>query len=94
MLREFKKQQIMRQIEKQDIDQQYEPSPSLGDEDATRSPQEQKGNLKKQSQYVPGIMNVTPFMKGGYGNISDLGIGENKANQSQSKPISSYFSAK
>jgi hypothetical protein len=42
-----------------------------------------KVDLKKQSQFVPGLMGVTPFAKGDYGDISVAGIEENKANQSQ-----------
>ncbi len=36
--------------------------------------------LKKQSQFVPDIMGVTPFMEGGYGIIPAGRFDENKAN--------------
>jgi hypothetical protein len=40
--------------------------------------------LKKQSQFVPGLMGVRPFMKGGYEDSSPVDEVENKAKQSQS----------
>ena len=78
MLREFKKQQIMRRIEFQDTG--YHPAIN-----GTRAPMEKKVDLKKQSQYVPGLMGATSFIKGDYGNNPVHGIGENKPNQSQSQ---------
>jgi len=48
IMNELKKQQIMRRIEQQD-DEQYEPSPSLRDEAATRCPAEKKVDMKKQT---------------------------------------------
>jgi len=38
-------------------------------------------NLKKQSQFVPAMIGITPFVKGFYGNGSAAGDDENKANQ-------------
>jgi len=59
-------------------------SPSLRDEAATRCTlAEKKGDLKKQSQFVPGLSNVTSYLKGDYGNKPAHGVEENKAN---SKP--------
>ena len=82
IMNELKKREIMRRIEYQDGDEQYEPSPSLRDEAATRCPAEKKGDLKKQSQFAPELMGVTPFDKGDYGNMP-AGDGEkNKAKQS------------
>jgi len=96
MMNELKKHEIMRRIEYQDAEQQYEPSPSLRDEAATRSnspsvrneaatrcPAEKKGDLKKQSQFAPDLMGVTPYVKGDYGKTPAHGIEENKAKQSQ-----------
>ncbi len=80
MLREFKKQQIMKQIIQQDTGRQSEPSPSLRDEAATRSNAGKNIDLKKQSQFMPDLMGVTPFMKSDYDNISAAEIEENKAN--------------
>ncbi len=37
-------------------------------------------DLKKQSQFMPGIMGVKPFMKEAYGNNMPTGEDENKAN--------------
>ena len=42
-----------------------------------------KRNLKKQSQFLPGQIGVTSFVKGDYGNKPACGAEENKANQSQ-----------
>ena len=56
-------------------------SPSQS-ETATR-PAEKKGDLKKQSQFVPAPIGATSFVKGDYGNTPALGAEENKANQSQ-----------
>jgi len=80
MLREFKKQQIMRRIEQQDIS--YDQA--VGGVEAFT---EKKVNVKKQTQIPPGSMGATPFVEGDYGNMPALEIEENKANQSQSKPI-------
>jgi len=49
IMNELKKREIMRRIEYQDADEQYEPSPSVRDEAATRRPAEKKGDLKKQT---------------------------------------------
>ena len=40
-------------------------------------------NLKKQSQFVPGLIDVMSYMKGVYDIIPLCGTQENKANQSQ-----------
>jgi hypothetical protein len=39
--------------------------------------------LKKQSQFVPGLIGVKPFVKGDYDNMPAYGVEENKAKQSQ-----------
>jgi len=101
IMKELKKQEIMRRIEHGDDEPQHEPS--LRDEAATRSnspsqrddaatwkstPVEKKVDLKKQSQYVPALMGVTSYVKGDYVNKPAGGAEENNANQSQTKPIS------
>ena len=85
IMHELKRQQIMRRIEYQDADEQYMPSPSLRDEAAAR-PAEKKVDLKKQSQFVPGLSNVTSYLKGDYDKIPAGGVEENKAKQNQSQP--------
>jgi len=58
--------------------------PSLRDEAATRRLlAEKKGDLKKQTQFAPALMGVTPFMKRDYDNKSAGSAEENKAKQSQ-----------
>ena len=44
----------------------------------------QETKLKKQSQFVPGLMSVTSYVKGDYDNMPVAGNDENKAKQSQS----------
>jgi len=98
MMNELKRHEIMRRIEYQDAEQQYEPSPSLRDEAATRSsqaytskrdeaatrcPAEKKGDLKKQSQYAPELMGTTTFVKREYEKNPADEVEENKAKQSQ-----------
>jgi hypothetical protein len=46
--------------------------------------------LKKQSQFVPGEMSVTPYGKGAYDNNSPVGDGQNKAKQSQFDAQTTY----
>jgi hypothetical protein len=64
-------------------DQAY---PSPRDKAATR-PAEKIGDLKKQSQFTPGLMGVMSFVKGDYDNTPAHGAEENKANQSQLEPV-------
>jgi len=101
IMNELKKQQIMRRIEQQDEDEQYEPSPSLRDEAATRSNSpspslrdeaatesvEKKGDLKKQTQFAPAEMVATSFLKRDYDKTPVHGTEENKAKQSQLEPV-------
>jgi hypothetical protein len=42
-------------------------------------------DLKKQSQFMPGLMGVTPFMRGDYDNIPHCEVQENKANKACSE---------
>jgi len=102
IMNELKKQQIMRRIEQQDEDEQYEPSPSLRDEAATRSNSpspslrdeaatrrqaEKKGNLKKQTQFAPEQIVTKSYKEGDYVDIPAGRIEENKAKQSQSPAL-------
>jgi len=84
IMKELKRCQIMRRIERQDADQQHILSPSQRDEAATRcAPAEKQVNLKKQTQFAQALMGVKSFVKGGYDNKPAGGVKENKANQSQ-----------
>jgi len=73
ILHEFKKQQIMRRIEQQDIS--YDQA--VGGTEALTG---KKVNLKKQSQSAPAAKSATPFMANGYGDFPAVGRAENKAN--------------
>ncbi len=85
MMKELKRVQIMRRIERQ-ATEKHKPSPSLRDEAATRRPPaENEGDLKKQSQFIPAIMAVKSFVKGDYGNMPAGRIEENKANSNPNK---------
>ena len=42
-----------------------------------------KCNLKKQSQFFKGQIDIKSYLKGCYEEIWDLGLGKNKAKQSQ-----------
>jgi hypothetical protein len=90
LMKELKRFQVIRQIERQDAEEQFEPSPSLRDEAATHRHSEaattkikKRVDLKKQSQFAPAMMGVTPFVKGFYDKESAGGDEENKANQSR-----------
>ena len=74
---------MIRQVEQQYAEQELEPSSSLREEAATRSPREKNSELKKQSQSVPGLNGAKSFMKGDYDNMPTRRIEENKAKQSQ-----------
>jgi len=50
--------------------------------------------LKKQSQFVPGLMGANSYLKGDYDKKPAAGDEENKANQSQFKAIASPKRAK
>jgi len=81
MMNELKRREIMRRIEYQDAEQQYEPSPSLRDEAATRRPAEKKGDLKKQTQFAPAEMGATSFLKGDYEIIRPAELKKTKPNK-------------
>ena len=94
ILHEFKKQQIMRRIEQQDItyNQAVGGTEALTGKKVNLKKQSQydrsefsvqraaKTNLKKQSQFSTDMMGATPFMADGYGDFSAAGRAENKAN--------------
>ena len=80
ILKEFKKQQVMRIIVQQDMNQQFELPPSLRDRITNAG---KNIDLKKQSQFTPDMMGVNSFMQGGYGDFPPGGAQQNKANQSQ-----------
>ena len=95
MMKELKRFQTIRRIERQEVEKQLEPSPSLRDEAATQSnsqsqsetgtrPEEKECDLKKQSQYAPAQIGAMSLSKGDYDNNPAGRIKENKANQSQS----------
>jgi hypothetical protein len=88
LMKELKRFQIMRRIELEDTEPQFEPSPSLRNQDATGcASAEKNGDLKKQSQYVPAMIGVTPFVKGFYGIESAAGDEENKAKKACPEPV-------
>jgi len=78
-LRELERQKLIRQVEQQYVEQELSV-PEI------HPASEQKDDLKKQSQYMPTMIGVTPFVKRFYGRGSAAGAEENKAKQSQSKP--------
>jgi hypothetical protein len=86
-MKELKRFQTIRRIEWQEAAKRKNKSfyrdPFLA-EAATRFPSSEKyGDLKKQTQFMPDLMGLTPFMNGIYGDIPAGGLGENKANWGQ-----------
>ena len=96
MLKEFKKQQIMRRIELEDTG--YHPAvngtTASAEKQGDLKKQSQsylapgtavglKTDLKKQSQFVPDMMGATPFSTNAYGDMSMFGADQNKANPGQ-----------
>jgi len=84
--RELERRQIIRQYQQQEAEQQFEPA--LQDKNSTPKAG-QKGDLKKQSQFVPGQNGATSYTKGDYNKIPLCGAQENKANQTQFQAIAS-----
>ena len=92
-LRELERRQLIRQYQQQEAeDEQSIPSTTLWtgpipindnrDEAATRNTvAEKNGDLKKQSQSVPGEIGATSYLKGDYDKIQLRGAQENKANK-------------
>jgi hypothetical protein len=87
-LRELERRQLIRQFQQQDVEQQFEPEQAIpkacGFEAATRTPLDKNSDLKKQSQFEPAIIGVTPYMKGDYDNIPPCSA---QRKQSQTNPI-------
>ena len=88
IMKELKRFQVIRRIERQDADKQREPSPSLRDEAATRTALEKEADLKKQSQFAAAQLAAKSFIQGDYDNNPAGGGEENKAKQSQFPPRS------
>jgi len=85
MMKELKRFQVIRRIEKQDAEKRLDPSPPLRDEAAGRyAPAENLDDLKKQSQFAAAHLVAKSFIKGDYDNNPVHGDEENKAKQTQS----------
>ena len=81
-MRELERRQLIRQYQQQEADEEYEPS--MREKTSTQStPVEKNSDLKKQSQFVPGLNGATSFEKGDYDKIPSCRTQENKAKQSQ-----------
>jgi hypothetical protein len=75
-LRELERRQLIRQYQQQEAEQELprrEPN----------RPAEKNSDLKKQSQYVPGLMGANSLLEGDYDRNSPVGEEQNKPNQSQ-----------
>ena len=85
-MNEFERRQLLRGLKEAEISE-VEPaqaSPSLRDEAATRRPPaKKKGDLKKQSQFVPAQVGAKSYVKGDYENKPASRVEKNKAKQSQ-----------
>ena len=80
LMKELKRFQVMRRIELEGTKQQQpasEPSP----------PAENKDDLKKQSQFVPGENEAKSFTTGDYDKNDTGGVKENKANLIRPEPV-------
>jgi len=75
-MRELERRQMIRQVEQQYAEQELSIPES-------RQTAEQKDDLKKQSQFVPGLNGATSYIKGDYDKITGRSDDENKAKQSQ-----------
>jgi hypothetical protein len=81
---------MIRQYQQQEAEQELEPGQAIPipindnrDEAATRdTTAENNGDLKKQSQFNPVLMDVTSYLKKDYDNNMTDGTEENKANLS------------
>jgi hypothetical protein len=96
-MKEYKKQQIMRRVEQRKISEKQAIAQTeaftgkkLNLKKQSQSSRSVFGvlraartNLKKQSQFIQDMMGVTPFGMDGYGDMSMLGAGQNKANLDQ-----------
>jgi len=93
--RELERRQMIRQVEQQYAEQEqaipstllrtgHFPIKDNREVAATQSTTAVKiDDLKKQSQFVPGLNGATSYMKGDYDNNSPAGSEENKAKQTQ-----------
>ena len=77
-MKELKRFQVIRRIEIEEVEKQQ----------SVTHPAVKKGELKKQTQYIQDLMDAKSLMQGDYGNNQAGGVEENKANQSQTEPIS------
>jgi hypothetical protein len=77
LMKELKRFQVMRRIERHDAEQkqQLDPEPS--------PPAEKHGDLKKQSQFAADQIDAKSSVKGDYDKTPASGAEENKANLSQ-----------
>jgi hypothetical protein len=92
IMNELKKYQIMRQVEQQYVEQQFEPDraiPKARDFEAATQDRDKQSDLKKQSQFVPGQNVATSCLKVDYENKQAIGADENKAKQTQFQAIAS-----
>ena len=79
-LRELERRQLIRQFQQQEAEQELptkEPNHSA----------EKISDLKKQSQFIPGLTGAKSYMKGDYDNIPAGKIEENKAKQACLEPV-------
>jgi len=75
-LSELERQQLIRQFQQQEAEQELSrQEPSLLTE--------KNGDLKKQSQFVPGLMGANSLLERDYDNNSPVGEDQNKPNQNQ-----------
>jgi hypothetical protein len=100
LTKELRKQQLMRRVERRDISQEQAIAQTealmgkkvnLKKQTQSRLAPNTAGglltDLKKQSQFVPGQMGVTPFVKGAYDDNMPAGDDENKAEQACPEPV-------
>ena len=87
MMKELKRFQVIRRIEKEDVEKRLEKSTSAREEAAGRyASAKNLDDLKKQSQLLPELIGATSYIKGDYNNNPAGGDKENKAKQSQFQP--------
>jgi hypothetical protein len=86
-MKELKRFQVVRRVEWQETAKQknklFFKDPFLAEAATGFSSAENHGDLKKQSQFMPDLMSVMPFMTSDYGDIPADETGENKANRNQ-----------
>jgi len=84
-MRELERRQLIRQFQQQEAEQELTKQEPNQFRLAPNTVGRSITDLKKQSQYVPGINGAKSFMKGDYDKKPAGEAGENKANQSQIK---------